>query len=142
MPGPLDGIRIIDVTSMVSGPSCTMLLADQGADVIKVELPGFGDQARWIPLSANDLRTPYYEACNRGKRSVTIGIAISATQPLGVCFAATSQTPSQSRLILEEAQPKRPPSPSLATCWSSIAPRGFVTNMYPERESLNVSRII
>ena len=46
MPGPLDGIRIIDVTSMVSGPSCTMLLADQGANVIKVENPNGGDHTR------------------------------------------------------------------------------------------------
>ena len=76
-----------------------------------------------------------------GKRRVIIGIAISATQPLGVCFATTSQTPSQSRLILEDVLPERLPSPSLATCWSSIAPRGLVTNMYAEREALKVARI-
>ena len=46
MPGPLHGYRIIDLTSMVSGPSATMLLADQGADVIKVENPQGGDHTR------------------------------------------------------------------------------------------------
>ena len=46
MPGPLHGYRVIDLSSMVSGPSATMLLADQGADVIKVENPQGGDHTR------------------------------------------------------------------------------------------------
>jgi crotonobetainyl-CoA:carnitine CoA-transferase CaiB-like acyl-CoA transferase len=46
MPGPLAGYRIIDATQMISGPMATMLLADQGADVIKVEPPGIGDLTR------------------------------------------------------------------------------------------------
>ena len=46
MPGPLDGFRIIDATQMISGPMATMMLADQGADVIKVEPPGIGDLTR------------------------------------------------------------------------------------------------
>ena len=45
-----------------------------GAEVIKVELPGMGDQARWIPISADDPRAPYFIACNRGKRSVTLDL--------------------------------------------------------------------
>jgi crotonobetainyl-CoA:carnitine CoA-transferase CaiB-like acyl-CoA transferase len=44
--GPLTGIRIIDLTSMLSGPWATMILGDQGADVIKVEMPGQGDHTR------------------------------------------------------------------------------------------------
>jgi crotonobetainyl-CoA:carnitine CoA-transferase CaiB-like acyl-CoA transferase len=73
MPGPLDGFRIIDVTSMVSGPSCTMLLADQGADVIKVENPDGGDHTR---AAAN--RRGGYSASflnnNRNKRSVALNL--------------------------------------------------------------------
>lgn len=69
--GALDGIRVIDVGLLVQGPQAGQTLRDLGAEVIKVELPGMGDQARWIPLSPDDLRTPYYEACNRGKRSIT-----------------------------------------------------------------------
>ncbi len=72
--GALDGIRVIDAGMIVQGPQCGLTLADLGADVIKVELPGMGDQARWIPISLDDLRAPYFEACNRGKRSVTLDL--------------------------------------------------------------------
>ena len=72
--GALEGIRVIDAGMIVQGPQCGLTLADLGADVIKVELPGMGDQARWIPISLDDLRAPYFEACNRGKRSVTLDL--------------------------------------------------------------------
>ncbi|MEM7287985.1 MAG: CoA transferase [Actinomycetota bacterium] len=76
--GALDGIRVIDVGLLVQGPQAGQTLKDLGAEVIKVELPGMGDQARWIPLSPEDLRTPYYEACNRGKRSITLDLRTAA----------------------------------------------------------------
>ncbi len=76
--GALDGIRVLDLGLLVQGPQAGLTLADLGAEVIKVELPEMGDQARWIPLAADDPRAPYYEACNRGKRSITIDLRTEA----------------------------------------------------------------
>lgn len=72
--GALDGIRVLDVGLLVQGPQAALTLSDLGADVIKVELPELGDQARWIPLADDDRRAPYFEACNRGKRSITLDL--------------------------------------------------------------------
>lgn len=74
--GALDGIRVVDVGLLVQGPQAGQTLKDLGAEVIKVELPGMGDMARWIPISMEDFRTPYFEACNRGKKSITIDLRI------------------------------------------------------------------
>jgi crotonobetainyl-CoA:carnitine CoA-transferase CaiB-like acyl-CoA transferase len=73
MPGPLHGYRIVDLTSMVSGPSATMLLGDQGADVIKVESPQGGDHTR----SAANRRGGYSASFlnnNRNKRSIVLDL--------------------------------------------------------------------
>lgn len=73
--GALDGVKVVEATLLVQGPQAGLTLSDMGADVIKVELPGIGDQARWIPIDgANDTRGPYYISGNRGKRSVTIDL--------------------------------------------------------------------
>ena len=72
--GALNGIRVLDAGLLVQGPQAAALMADMGADVIKVELPGFGDQARWIPVSETDRRAPYFVAANRGKRSVSVDL--------------------------------------------------------------------
>jgi len=72
IPGPLDGYRIIDVTSMVAGPLATMLLGDQGADVIKVESPQ-GDLVRRFGVKRKGLPAPFV-ASNRNKRSVVIDL--------------------------------------------------------------------
>ena len=74
--GALDGIRVVDVGLLVQGPQAGQTLKDLGAEVIKVELPGMGDMARWIPISMEDLRTPYFEACNRGKKSITVDLRV------------------------------------------------------------------
>ena len=75
--GELEGIRVVDVGLLVQGPQAGQTLRDLGAEVIKVELPGLGDMARWIPISMEDLRTPYFEACNRGKRSITVDLRVA-----------------------------------------------------------------
>lgn len=73
MPGPLAGYRIIDVTQMISGPMATMLLADQGADVIKVEPPGMGDLTRALGGGARGM-APTFATVNRNKRSVVLNL--------------------------------------------------------------------
>ncbi len=72
----LAGIRVLDLGLLVQGPQSAAMLSDLGADVIKVELPGFGDQARWITASSTDPRPPYFHGVNRGKRSVTVDLRI------------------------------------------------------------------
>jgi len=70
MSGPLAGIRVVDITNVVAGPSCAAQLADQGADVIKVEPPA-GDLIR---QSSESGLPPMFIACNRGKRSLSIDL--------------------------------------------------------------------
>ena len=72
MSGPLSGIKIIDLSSVISGPVATVLLADQGADVIKVEPPQ-GDIIRRMGLGKNNL-SPAFVSANRGKRSICIDL--------------------------------------------------------------------
>jgi len=77
MPGPLDGVKILDLTSMISGPSTTMMLADQGADVIKVENPKGGDHTRHVSTSRNGFTASFVNN-NRNKRSVAINLKKTA----------------------------------------------------------------
>src|SRR5712692_4893627 len=72
--GALAGIRVVDLTRALAGPYCTLMLADHGADVIKVELPGGGDETRtWAPPYMNGV-SAYYLSINRNKRSVTVDL--------------------------------------------------------------------
>ncbi len=73
MPGPLDGFRIIDLTAMVSGPLGTMLLADQGADVIKIENPRGGDYTRSVSSQRGGFAASFLNN-NRNKRSVALNL--------------------------------------------------------------------
>jgi len=73
MPGPLDGVRIIELSTMVAGPYATMLLGDQGADVIKIERPVRGDQTRHYGESAGGFSAPFMNN-NRNKRSVAVDV--------------------------------------------------------------------
>jgi CoA:oxalate CoA-transferase len=72
--GALSGIKVLDLSIIVQGPQAAAMLADLGAEVIKVELPGAGDLARWITISPDDQRSAYFYALNRGKRSVTLDL--------------------------------------------------------------------
>lgn len=73
--GPLAGLRVLDLTRILAGPFATMQLADLGADVIKVEAPGRGDETRrWGPPFAPDGTASYYLAINRNKRSLTLDL--------------------------------------------------------------------
>jgi crotonobetainyl-CoA:carnitine CoA-transferase CaiB-like acyl-CoA transferase len=72
--GPLAGLLVADFSRVLAGPYCTMLLADLGADVIKVESPGGDDTRRWVPPVAGDGTSTYYLAINRNKRSVALDL--------------------------------------------------------------------
>ena len=74
MAGALKGIKVIEVGLLIQGPQAAALLADMGADVIKVELPGIGDQGRYIFLGDGDLRSAIFIGCNRGKRGLTLDL--------------------------------------------------------------------
>ena len=71
--GPLDGIKILDLSIAATGPLACALLSDQGADVVKVERPGIGDIGRWVGVSVNGM-SALYAACNRGKRCIAIDV--------------------------------------------------------------------
>ena len=78
MPGPLSGTRVVDLTRALAGPYCTLLLGDLGADVIKIELPGTGDETRqWGPPFVEG-ESSYFMSVNRNKRSVTLDLKSSA----------------------------------------------------------------
>ncbi|HEX3991320.1 MAG TPA: CoA transferase, partial [Acetobacteraceae bacterium] len=87
MSGPLAGIRVIDLTTVVSGPVCTALLADQGADVIKIEPPG-GDITRHTGGPGEF--TAMFVACNRGKRSLALDLKQSSACDVVRRLAATA----------------------------------------------------
>lgn len=85
--GPLDGVRVLDLSIALTGPYAVALLADQGASVIKVERPGIGDIARWIGVAVNGMSSLYL-VCNRGKRSIAVDVARPEGADLVRRFAA------------------------------------------------------
>jgi len=93
-PSALNGLRVLDFTRVLAGPFCTMLLADFGADVIKVEQPGRGDDTRaWGPpwAGSEDLRlSAYYLSVNRNKRSLTLNLKTPEGQALAKALALRS----------------------------------------------------
>ena len=89
MIGSLTGIRVLDLTRILAGPSCTQLLGDLGAEVIKIEKPGAGDDTRkWGPPYVKNSKgqesteSAYYLSANRNKKSLAIDIAQKPGQDL------------------------------------------------------------
>lgn len=80
MPGPLEGVRIVDLSQVVSGPMAAGWLADQGADVVKVE-PPHGDPIRGLGPAKGDLSSAYV-AINRGKRQISLDLKDPAAKPV------------------------------------------------------------
>lgn len=93
---PLRGIRVLDMSRVLAGPWAGQLLADLGADVIKLERPGVGDDTRqWAPPASEDGTAAYFLAANRGKRSLTVDI----TRPAGQ--AIVRQLAAEADVLLE-----------------------------------------
>ncbi len=101
-PGALDGLRVLDLSRVLAGPLAAQILADLGADVLKIERPGRGDDSReWAPPHMTpEPRAPldasvYFWTCNRGKRSVEIDIATSAGR------AAVTRLAAEADVLIE-----------------------------------------
>ena len=97
MPSSLDGIRVLDLSRVLAGPVCTQILGDLGAEVLKIEKPGEGDDTRqWGPpflknKDGNDTQeSAYYLSCNRNKKSVTVDISKPEGQKIIHALAAKS----------------------------------------------------
>ncbi|HTS53952.1 MAG TPA: CaiB/BaiF CoA-transferase family protein [Burkholderiales bacterium] len=89
MPGPLQGIRVLDLTRVLAGPMATQTLADLGAEVIKIERPKTGDDTRgWGPPFLDEADagptsgSTYFACCNRGKKSVTVDLSTAVGQDI------------------------------------------------------------
>jgi crotonobetainyl-CoA:carnitine CoA-transferase CaiB-like acyl-CoA transferase len=89
MPGALDGVRVLDLTTMVAGPVATMMLADQGADVIKVESP-HGDLMRHFSRGRNGMNAGFL-SCNRNKRSLAVDLKSAEGLEIVKKLIATAQ---------------------------------------------------
>jgi crotonobetainyl-CoA:carnitine CoA-transferase CaiB-like acyl-CoA transferase len=93
---PLSGIRVLELARILAGPWCGQLLADLGAEVIKIERPGSGDDTRhWGPPfvmsdAGENLGAAYYHSANRGKRSIAVDIATPAGQDIVRSLAANA----------------------------------------------------
>ena len=98
-PRPLAGVLIADYSRVLAGPYCTMLLADLGADVIKVESPQGDDTRRWVPPVTGDGVATYYLAINRNKRSVALDLTDDAD------LAAARELARRADVLVENFKP-------------------------------------
>jgi crotonobetainyl-CoA:carnitine CoA-transferase CaiB-like acyl-CoA transferase len=88
----LSGVRVLDLSRVLAGPFCCQLLADLGADVVKIERPGLGDDTRqWgPPFLADNGPSGYYLSCNRGKRSLALDLARPESREVLDCLLQTA----------------------------------------------------
>jgi crotonobetainyl-CoA:carnitine CoA-transferase CaiB-like acyl-CoA transferase len=98
MPGPLQGLLVADFSRILAGPYCTMLLADLGADVIKVEAPGGDDTRAWMPPVHDGVST-YYLGINRNKRSIAIDLGNA------VDLEVASELAARADVLIENFKP-------------------------------------
>ena len=92
------GLRVLDLTRVMSGPFCTAMLADLGAEVIKIEMPGFGEESRhFAPYIEGE--STYFALLNRGKKSVTVNLK----SPEGI--ALVRDLARQSDVLVENSAP-------------------------------------
>jgi len=96
--GLLDGVTVLDLTQVLAGPYCSMLLADMGADVIKIERPGSGDDSRHnYPII--DGESAYFMNLNRNKRGITLDLKSERGKEI------FRQLVAQSDIVLENYRP-------------------------------------
>src|SRR6266481_10026029 len=88
--GPLKGLRVLDLTRVLAGPTCTQMLGDLGAEVIKIERPGVGDDTRGFapPVMPGTTESAYFVGVNRNKRSVTLDISQPEGQEIALKLIA------------------------------------------------------
>lgn len=141
MPGPLDGIRVLDLTHVLVGPYCTLLLSDLGAEVIKVERPVDGDETRHIE-PRREGESHYFMAVNRGKKGIVLDLKRPAGRELLVDLVRRSDVLVENfrpgvmeRLELGQ-QKLRAENPRLVFC--SISAFGQ-TGPYAQRSALDVA---
>ena len=84
--GPLDGVKVFDLTRVLAGPTCVQMLGDLGADIVKIERPGSGDDTRGFtpPVMPGTQESAYFVGVNRNKRSLTLDIATAEGQALAL----------------------------------------------------------
>lgn len=120
---PLDGIKVLDLTRFIAGPHCGMLLGDMGADVIKIEKKGTGDDSRHLPPFING-ESIYAMALNRNKRSLTLNFRDPAAQ------AVLKELVKQADVLLENFRPGT--MEKMGCSWeelSAINPRLIMTRV-------------
>src|SRR6202007_741504 len=112
--GPLSGITIIDLSRILAGPYCTLLLAELGARVIKVEAPKTGDDARQYGPFTNGKST-YFASVNRGKESIALDLKAPGDREI------FERLLDKADVIVENFRPGTTEGP--ASCWGAVAPR-------------------